>query len=246
MLYCQKCGAGNVEDARFCNMCGTKIATEGEPGGPIGEAGEEGPASTLHGHVEPSASEPPPAARDASDDAAEADTEPARMTTPEPAASKKASKKASRSKAEASNAEASKEKPPPFESEPVNVWEESEKAKDTESSEDLNVSTMSLSAMGVRSRGGAWATLLGVAALFVGLGALGAWFFLRSDAASDPVAQAGGGEDAQGPGEGGADPDDEVVIGDPVPPGETIPEVVSSTPTPRSRGRSRSGAGSRG
>ncbi len=37
MIYCQACGAENTADSRFCNMCGAKIAREGEAGGPIGQ-----------------------------------------------------------------------------------------------------------------------------------------------------------------------------------------------------------------
>jgi TonB family protein len=39
MLFCQACGARNVGDARFCNMCGKRIAQTGEPGGPIASRG---------------------------------------------------------------------------------------------------------------------------------------------------------------------------------------------------------------
>lgn len=38
-MFCQSCGAKNVEGARFCNMCGERIATAGSPGGPV-EGGE--------------------------------------------------------------------------------------------------------------------------------------------------------------------------------------------------------------
>ena len=34
-MYCQACGAENTEDARFCNMCGSRFARAGEAGGPI-------------------------------------------------------------------------------------------------------------------------------------------------------------------------------------------------------------------
>ena len=35
MIHCQACGAANADDARFCNMCGAKIAQAGEAGGPV-------------------------------------------------------------------------------------------------------------------------------------------------------------------------------------------------------------------
>lgn len=34
-MYCQSCGARNADEARFCNMCGTRIAAPGTPGGPL-------------------------------------------------------------------------------------------------------------------------------------------------------------------------------------------------------------------
>ena len=38
-MYCQACGADNTQDARFCNMCGSRFAAAGEAGGPLA-AGE--------------------------------------------------------------------------------------------------------------------------------------------------------------------------------------------------------------
>lgn len=38
MIHCQSCGSKNAEDARFCNMCGAKIAALGEAGGPKASA----------------------------------------------------------------------------------------------------------------------------------------------------------------------------------------------------------------
>ena len=36
-MFCQACGLQNSEGARFCNMCGARIAAAGTPGGaPIG------------------------------------------------------------------------------------------------------------------------------------------------------------------------------------------------------------------
>ncbi len=39
-MYCQACGAENTEDARFCNMCGSRFAQAGEAGGPIAAGAE--------------------------------------------------------------------------------------------------------------------------------------------------------------------------------------------------------------
>jgi len=45
-MYCQSCGAQNATDARFCNMCGAKIAPPGTPGGPVPGAAAEGLGAT--------------------------------------------------------------------------------------------------------------------------------------------------------------------------------------------------------
>ncbi|MCZ7687326.1 MAG: zinc-ribbon domain-containing protein [Sandaracinaceae bacterium] len=79
MLFCQQCGAGNSEDARFCNQCGGKIARPGEPGGPLASAPGDAPETTLQGRSEPaSRATPPPQAPE------EAREEPAAEPTPAP------------------------------------------------------------------------------------------------------------------------------------------------------------------
>lgn len=45
-IFCQACGAQNSEDAKFCNMCGGRIARSGEPGGPIAGAPPAGDANS--------------------------------------------------------------------------------------------------------------------------------------------------------------------------------------------------------
>jgi TonB family protein len=50
MVFCQACGARNADDARFCNMCGARIAAAGEPGGPLASVGrtqDRAPAETA-------------------------------------------------------------------------------------------------------------------------------------------------------------------------------------------------------
>ncbi|MEM6959533.1 MAG: zinc ribbon domain-containing protein, partial [Myxococcota bacterium] len=55
-MFCQSCGAKNVDDARFCNMCGASLAKAGETGGPIVDA-----ADTLRSDgTPPPAAAPPP------------------------------------------------------------------------------------------------------------------------------------------------------------------------------------------
>jgi hypothetical protein len=44
MMFCQGCGAKNADEARFCNMCGGRIAVAGEPGGPMDAAPADGSA----------------------------------------------------------------------------------------------------------------------------------------------------------------------------------------------------------
>lgn len=46
-MHCQACGAKNAEDARFCNMCGAKIASVGEAGGPRPEGSSGGGGLTT-------------------------------------------------------------------------------------------------------------------------------------------------------------------------------------------------------
>lgn len=259
MVYCQKCGAGNVDEARFCNMCGTKIASPGEPGGPLATAPDV-LTSTLHGHaegrreelagtrvdaraddrVDPDSGEPT-AAKEAVSLAAIPDA--TATPAPEPARVPPAVEVA----AHVQPAEA----PPPFKSEPVNVWDEGDDDPSLPPSRgSLDVSTISLSAIGVRSRAKAWAMLLGTAALLVGLGALGAWLAMRPVPERPAIAgtHETGGVTTAGIEE--EDAEEEIVLGDPLPPGEELPEVVGGTPQPRhpampgasrSSGRSTSG-----
>lgn len=184
MAFCQTCGASNAEDARFCNMCGTKIAEAGEPGGPIAE---DAPDSTMHGHA---AGEEREEAK-----AKPATAKPEEPRAPEPEPAPKKSKAASR--------------------EP-NVWEQAPEAP-----QNLDISTMSLSAMGVRSPTKAWGVIIGAVLLFVGVGAAGMYFFLQQTAETpdDALAQ------AEEPEVEPTEPED-VEIGDLVPEGEEVPDIV--------------------
>src|SRR5690606_26741928 len=97
--------------------------------------------------------------------------------------------------------------------------------------QSFDISTMSLSAIGVRSRAKAWGVILGTALLLIGLGALGAWLLMRPATpgdAGDAVAQA---DPAPPP---DPLPPDEVEIGDPLPEGAEPPdEVITGSPRPR-------------
>ncbi|HEY8432387.1 MAG TPA: TonB family protein [Sandaracinaceae bacterium] len=174
MLYCQQCGAGNSDDARFCNQCGAKIASAGEPGGPLASAGAPPSETTLKGHGRPVVTGEPRAHRE------------------EPAAGRSSS--------------APHEPPPP---------------------QSFDISTVSLSAIGVRSRGKAWGILVGTALLLMGLGALGTWVLMRTGAPGDSPAQAD-------PAPPDPLPPEEIEIGDPLPEGAEPPDdVITGSPRPR-------------
>ncbi|MEZ4336736.1 MAG: AgmX/PglI C-terminal domain-containing protein [Sandaracinaceae bacterium] len=190
MVYCQKCGASNTDDARFCNMCGTPIAQAGEPGGLLPD--DAAPAQTLRGHESPVEGEAP----------ADAPVDPVGKTAvapPRPSA-----------------------RPAPE--------KERERFSDTPPPMGLDVSTVSLAAIGVRSRGKAWAVIVGVALVFVGLGAVGMWVALNmnEEPPSEETADA-------------TDPTEptEVDVADPVapegaePPPEAFDPPEGPTPTTR-------------
>jgi hypothetical protein len=162
MLFCQQCGAENSGDARFCNQCGSRIASAGEPGGPLPEESEEAP---------PASEEAPPTSEETLL-GHDPDDEPV--------------------------AETAQEAPPPQAS--------------------FDVSTISLSAIGVRSRTKAWSVLIAITLFLISLGAGGAWLVLsrKTDA---PRAQ--------------NDPAP-VEIGDAIPEGAEVPDIdfVPGSPRP--------------
>ncbi|MEQ9080643.1 MAG: AgmX/PglI C-terminal domain-containing protein [Sandaracinaceae bacterium] len=183
MVYCQQCGAGNADDARFCNQCGQSIAAPGEEGGPLPT---EPAAQTVAGHADAPASAP----------------------GREPSQKKSGG------------------------GEP-NVWEMSEQPP----SDGFDPTTMSLSAIGVRSRGKAWGVLLLVVSLLVGAGALGMWLIMGAE--EEPASTVA---EAEVPEPGEVTPE-EIEVGEPVPEGDELPDVdyVPGTPRPSTRSASRSG-----
>lgn len=107
--------------------------------------------------------------------------------------------------------------------------------------DELDASSIRLSAIGVRSRGAAWGVVAGAALALMALGALGMWLALRSDDPQAPVAEGGEPEPR-------VDPPDAVEIGDPLPEGAEAPdlEVVTGTPRPRAAENRRSPRGAAG
>ncbi len=155
-MYCQSCGAQNAEDARFCNMCGTRIAPPGAPGGPIVDGTVQGVGGA------PPANAPPPAS--GAPTAAEENV----WAQHEGSASASASLQASGSL------------PQPTGYAPQGGGP--------------TMSSVTLAGIGVQSSGKTWAVLAGIAAVLVGLGALGTYLAMRGGhEASEPVAEAGGG-----------------------------------------------------
>lgn len=94
--------------------------------------------------------------------------------------------------------------------------------------------SVSLAAIGVQSKGRAWATVLGIAFTLMAIGALATWLVMRGS--GDEVASAAGGRAA---------PEDPFVIGTPLPAGEEAPEVdyVSGAPGDPASTRATSMAG---
>lgn len=90
-------------------------------------------------------------------------------------------------------------------------------------SSSIDISTVSLSAIGVRSRVKAWGVILGAVAVLVGLGAGGTWLAMRGTE-SEPVAE---GTEPSAP--------EQVVIGDLLPEGQDAPDVLTGAPEPTGR-----------
>ena len=196
MLYCQQCGAGNAKDARFCNQCGGKIASAGEPGGPI--ATDATRPDTLAGFD---------------------DAKVPRETRSAPAVGEP-------------HAEGELEDAPvPRASRPSRASTPS-----TSGASSFDVSQVSLSTIGVRSRGKAWGVILLVVLALVGVGAGGTWLAMQQSG-SEPVASA---EELEQP--GGTE---DIEIGDLLPEGEEPPDVVTGTPRPAEGGTRPATGGSR-
>ncbi len=112
----------------------------------------------------------------------------------------------------------------------------------------FDVSTMSLSAIGVRSRGKAWGVILGFVAALVGIGAGGMWLAMHAGDGQPVAANESGQPDPDASGS----TSEEVVVGDAIPEGAEVPDVdfVPGSPQPtkaasraRARRRSASRAG---
>ncbi len=170
MLYCQQCGAGNSADARFCNQCGGRIASTGEPGGPLSSSSLSEATQHGHGKAERKKDEPEP---------------PQQQEGPKP----------------------------------------SETPKPEPSLSGLDISSVSLSAIGVRSPTKAWAVLVGLVLGLVSLGAVGMWLAQQgeSEPSGDPQA-----EQSNEPSEG-----DGVEIGEAIPEGAEPPEQDFVAGAPR-------------
>jgi TonB family protein len=236
MLYCQQCGADNSDDARFCNQCGAKIAHAGEPGGPIDEVEEPAPReptplpaaapeTTLRGHAEAAAAR----AKAAEARAQERTHEPQEQDEPEERAAPAPERSAwdrpsspSRSSAGVSRSAAGASSPhdaPPPQSRPE---------------QGLDVSNISLAAIGVRSRGKAWGVIILAVLLLVGVGAGGMYAAMYMNREEPVVADAA---DPRVPDVGPT----EVEIGDALPEGQDaetdvitgIPRVPTNERTPR-------------
>jgi hypothetical protein len=219
MLYCQQCGAGNGSDARFCNQCGAKIASAGEPGGPIAD---DEPAGVSARPEKPAEPEKPPEPK-----AEEAHTE---TTMPGHG----------RSRAKSRDVEPVRDEPAEDAKEPTASEEppreERASAPYPAMQQNLDVSTISLSAIGVRSRGKAWGVLIAAVLGLLGLGALGMWLAMSVQEGGGEVAQA---DETTAPDVLPPEPESgtgEIEVGDPIPEGTDQPDVITGMPRPRRTG----------
>ena len=205
-MYCQSCGAQNPADARFCNMCGARIAPPGAPGGMIPDGTVQGVGSESAPAAVPAAA-PMGAFAPAAAPDVRVPTEPMRQASaPGPSGSEnvwaqhEGAGSASRSYGAASasygpGAASSSYGPTGY-------------APDAGGP---SMSSVSLQAIGVKSSGKTWAVITLVAVLLVALGAIGAWLSMGGESPSEPVA--------------GAEPEHPMEIGTPLPEGMDVPEV---------------------
>ena len=184
MLHCQRCGAPNAEDARFCNQCGGRIAHKGEPGGPLdSQQSDSAGEPTMRGHGGQG-------------------------------------RKGKSGEGPSVEEKRASDRPPraPRAAGP------SERGPEPELPSRLDVSSVSLAAIGVRSRAKAWGVLLGACAVLIGVGAGATWLVMHSSegeavARNDPPP---------------SEPDEPIEVGDAVPEG-LAPEgvdIVTGTPRP--------------
>ncbi len=165
-MFCQSCGANNATDARFCNMCGQKIARIGEPGGPIATAPVAVPAPAAP------APEPAPPAH-------YVQTVAPRGTTPEATSGELEQAAAARVRESAwdvASGPSSGERSMAGASAPI----ARNPAHDTAS--------ISLAGIGVQSSGRAWGMLVLGGLLLVGLGAGGMYFAMKPTGTETPIA----------------------------------------------------------
>ncbi len=164
-MFCQACGAKNVEDARFCNMCGTPIAAPGAPGGPIvpAEAEESAPTS------EPEASGPRVVPKPGGTMVLGSQ----RSNPPPPLAASPGSPEENVWAAH----DGSRGHPQPRGYVPAG--------------DNVSIANVSLASIGVRTPGKAWGVVIGVAALLIALGAGAMWAFVGGTGSSAEQSAAG-------------------------------------------------------
>ena len=221
-MYCQGCGAKNTDDARFCNMCGARIAAAGAPGGPISAPTQLGVASPAT--PDPEAKDVPlaHAATVQGSSPVPRPIEPAKTAVaggvggPAPAAADDPAPKLPDTRDNDDDAYASGE--PALRSRRAEAEEYGGVVGGATGPMNASVS-VSLEAIGVRSSRRTWAAIVAISVSLVLLGALG-MHLLESD-------------DAPAPEAGHAAEDDPFVIGTPVPEGEGAPGVDFVSGTPR-------------
>jgi hypothetical protein len=160
-MFCQACGVQNAEDARFCNMCGTRIAKPGAPGGMIVDKTQFGIGpSELEGGAEA-------AAATADGEGAVGGDAP---TAPAAEASVAVGGALGAPSASVSRPRVSLQGPMPAHGGP-------------------SMMSVSLGGIGVQSSARAWITLIVIVIVLVGGGAVATWFTMKSSA--DRIAASG-------------------------------------------------------
>jgi hypothetical protein len=246
-MFCQSCGAKNTDNARFCNMCGTRIAPPGAPGGMVAGPTAQGVASLdlPIGSVRVAgASEPPRPSSSPSIDPPAIEHKP---KTPElsgpreiAAASGGTIAMGSKEASDRAAPSAPQRAAPPAPDRPdrgsaENVWEHHDESRSNRSfsgsipnptgylpsSSSQSMASVSLAAIGVQSRNRTWMILIGGAILFVGLGAIGMYAVMKNTSGETAHASEGalGRND---PPETIPDEDSPIVVG--IPEGADIPD----------------------
>ena len=234
-MFCQACGAKNSEDARFCNKCGARIASPGQPGGLL--SGPEAPKPADAAASVPAASAPVASAPVASPSGQAAAGRGATMVLGSKQAAVQAGAQGPASAAASVSASSS-----PASGE--DVWAVHDGRAPTGGAmhpqgylpvgDNPTITNVTLASLGIRSPTKAWGFLLALAFVLVSVGAVAMWFWLGAE--RSVIGDSGESTDS---GDGPSDSDGaDVEIGTPLPTGLDAPDRDFVAGTPRVARRS--------